>query len=135
MENEMRLHESQETNEKNKFQYTPQETLEDTIKEIKRYFEEKGVGNPDPLYEQDGSEIHRNLEGLEFKFWGIPGNEEGTEHSPIAVEIPGRNNDPILGQLTGIYDNFSQAKEALRKKAQELFSTPLNKENDYNQVA
>lgn len=102
-------------NEQEKLWGTPS-NFETTYQEIANYYSEKGLSLK-PLYTQDGSEIHPKLAGITFNFWGKPDDQEGQ----IAVNFEGREDDETLQLNGGVYNSFSDAKAALRAKAQEIF--------------
>lgn len=84
-----------------------------------------------PLYTQDGSEIHSKLQGVTFKFWGIPGETE----SLIAVNFEGPEDEKNLQLTGGLYKDFSEAKAALRTKAAEIYSETTEDRISYKEVA
>lgn len=96
--------------------WSSQPSFEATYKEIADYYHEHGL-QLHPLYTQDGSEIHSKLTGTTFNFWGIPGSDEGK----IAVNFEGVEDEDSIQLTGGVYDSFSDAKEALRKKAREIY--------------
>lgn len=104
--------------------------FEATYNEIANYYHEKGL-ELKPLYTQDGSEIHKTLEGVTFNFWGIPGSEQD---SKIVVNFEGRTDDQTLQLTGGVYNSFSEAKEDLRIKAQEIFSSSDDNEHETTEL-
>lgn len=100
------------------------ESVMNKIGEYQRKHDEK-----DPLFTQDGSEIHKALEGITFNFWGTPEKD-----SKIAVNFVGREDDKTLQLTGGVYDTFSEAKEDLREKAKELYDNDQSSENDSQEI-
>lgn len=96
--------------------WSNQPNFETVYNEIAAYYHEHGL-QLHPLYTQDGSEIHPRLTGITFNFWGIPGSDEGK----IAVTFEGKEDEDTIQLTGGVYDSFSDAKEALRQKAREIF--------------
>ena len=116
-------------NPENKLWGNSNQSFESVMSEIGKYYQKTGEQNK-PLFTQDGSEIHKELEGIQFNFWGIPGQEDGM----IAVNFEGREDDKTLQLTGGVYNTFSEAKEDLREKAKELYDIDQSSENDSQKI-
>lgn len=102
-------------------------SFQSEMEKIAKYYQDNGEENK-PLFFQDGIEIHRELEGITFRFWGTP-----EKNSKIVVNFEGREDDKTLQLTGGIYENFSEAKEALREKAKEIYSNHSS-EDDSDEI-